>query len=79
MSVSFSVKNKSAADKMSWMMHTVPTSTAFPAATQHQNKQKKVIYGQRTLPATFQHKGDFLLMGAPSFLAACYSSPDSSI
>jgi len=37
------------------------------------------MYGQRTLPATFQHKGDFFLMGAPSFLAACYSSPDSSI
>lgn len=62
---------------MSQMMHTVPTSIAFTAATQP--PQKKPTHGQRTLPATFQHMGDFLLTGAPSFLAARYSSPGSSI
>jgi len=56
-----------------------PYKYCIPSCHTAPKKTKKSNICQRTLPATFQHKGDFLLMGAPSFLAACYSSPDSSI
>lgn len=69
MSVSYSVKNKSAADKMSWMMHTVPTSTAFPAATQHQNKQKSNIWAKDS-SCNFPTQGRFLAHGSSFFLSS---------